>query len=85
MLHQCDVTSCINPEHLFLGTQRDNCLDMYRKGRDYDKSGTSNPRSRLTIEQVNAIRSDKRPQYLIAAEYGVSQSTISRVQRKEVY
>lgn len=29
--HRCDVRTCINPEHLFLGTQRDNINDMYRK------------------------------------------------------
>ena len=31
--HKCDVRSCINTDHLFLGTNRDNVLDMIRKGR----------------------------------------------------
>jgi hypothetical protein len=33
VLHNCDVTLCVNPDHLFLGTQLDNVADMIRKGR----------------------------------------------------
>ncbi len=31
--HRCDTPACINPDHLFVGTQQDNIADMHRKGR----------------------------------------------------
>lgn len=46
VLHKCDQPSCINPEHLFLGTQQDNVDDMIRKGRQADRKGINNPNYR---------------------------------------
>lgn len=38
VLHSCDVRSCVNPNHLFLGTKKENSVDMVRKGRNYSPS-----------------------------------------------
>lgn len=57
--HKCDNPPCVNPEHLFLGTQADNMRDMDSKGRrakPYDRHGVKNPRARLTPDQVAEIR-----------------------------
>jgi len=38
VLHSCDVPRCVNPDHLFLGTQKQNIADMMQKGRDPDRT-----------------------------------------------
>lgn len=71
VLHKCDNPSCVNPDHLFLGTQQDNMKDMRRKGRGYDiskclvkakgippiKRGESNGSAKITDRVVHEIRS----------------------------
>jgi len=56
--HKCDAPGCVNPEHLFLGTQLDNMRDMHAKGRNHGKGapGESNRNNKLTEVQVLEIR-----------------------------
>jgi DNA invertase Pin-like site-specific DNA recombinase len=83
VLHRCDTPSCVNPAHLFIGTQKDNIDDMRRKGRDrFDANPPRGARqwtAKLTDETVREIRADKRKQTAIAAAYGITQSQVSRL------
>lgn len=58
--HKCDNPACFNPDHLFLGTAKDNVNDMIKKGRKVvsDNRGSKNPRCKFSDETVLNIRKD---------------------------
>lgn len=54
--HSCDNPSCVNPEHLFLGSPKDNTQDMIGKGRKVNSSGEANGAAKLTEGAVRKMR-----------------------------
>jgi hypothetical protein len=56
VLHNCDNPACVNPKHLFLGTQEDNMKDMVNKNRQSRLKGEDHGRSKLVQKEVNEIR-----------------------------
>ena len=83
VLHTCDNPSCINPDHLFLGTQKDNAIDRTIKGRTARNYGESNGRAKITAEDADNIRFIYRrgdaTQCELADKYGISQVQIGRI------
>jgi HNH endonuclease len=82
--HKCDVRACVNPDHLFLGTHWDNLRDMDAKGRrrEPNQCGERSSRKKLTLQQVNDIRSGKYAGWRvadIAASLGMSIRPIYRI------
>lgn len=81
MLHQCDTPACVNPDHLFLGTQAENMRDMAAKGRAKKWPGESHRDHKLTEADVRAIRKIAPGTPGVAARYGVSDQAIYAVRK----
>jgi hypothetical protein len=77
--HSCDNPSCVNPYHLFLGTQADNNRDRANKKRNADQHGSKSVRSVLTEPQVQQIRLSRLKPEILAELYNVSPSAIYHV------
>lgn len=77
--HRCDNPPCVNPHHLFRGSHQDNVDDCIAKERRSYVSGPEHHASKLTWNDVHAIRSRHKKgisQRHLAREYSVSQYCI---------
>lgn len=89
--HTCDNPTCVNPEHLLIGTQQDNMDDKMRRGRHVSSRGVANGRAVLTVEDVHSIRaryvrgSSTDGTTAIARDYGLHNGTIGRIVRGEYW
>lgn len=85
--HRCDIPLCVNPAHLFLGTNADNMRDRDAKGRCRSRGlpGEGSGMARLKNESVIKILSDKRTHAAIATDYGVARSTITHVKLRRTW
>ena len=89
--HKCDTPSCVNPAHLFLGTPAANSLDMKQKGRGRGgrpRGGLPNRPTRLSVEQVRAIRAARSAGVhvlVLAAQYHIAHSLISNIANRKAY
>lgn len=81
--HSCDTPRCVNPEHLYVGTQLDNMRDMRAKGRG--THGEGHPNSTLTVAVVIDIRNRVaagEQQKAVAAFYNVSRSCVCKIVKR---
>lgn len=82
VLHRCDVPRCVNPCHLFIGTQTENVRDMDAKGRRRLPPRDGFARTRISLSKHPAIfeaRASGETLPKIAARYGVTPSCISHI------
>ena len=77
--HTCDNKKCGNPEHLFLGTYRDNSHDAVNKNRLFMKKGEQHPYSYLTEKDIKAIRIEESSFAKKAKKYNTSPSNIAHI------
>ena len=77
--HRCDNPSCVNPNHLFLGTYSDNLQDCWDKRRRAAPMGVLNPKAKLTEEQVREIKQSNLTSTELSRLYPVSRQQISYI------
>ena len=86
VLHKCDNPACVNPDHLFTGSNADNVKDMVAKGRNQKCMGQDASMAKLTDADIITIRLLARmgkPQNEIATMFNVDNSTISDIKRRK--
>lgn len=89
VLHRCDVPCCVNPDHLFLGTQLENMQDMAAKGRARGgtKGGSKHYLAKLTEGDVRQIRqlalTSKHAD--VAAAFNISRSNVGLIVNRKAW
>lgn len=80
--HSCDNPSCCNPNHLFLGTSKENTKDMIQKGRHRCAYGVNHGKAKLSEDDIISIRNkvvNGESQTDVAKYYSIYQSVVSRI------
>ena len=84
--HHCDVRACVNPEHLFLGSPKDNQQDMAKKMRH--AYGDKNGNSKLSEQQAKSILSLKdsgNTKTSVGEKFGVSRVAVAKIWSGELW
>lgn len=83
VLHRCDNPPCVNPAHLFLGTNHDNVIDRHTKGRSKNLDrGERHPKAKLTsalVAEMRSLRTAGWTQIRLAQYFGVSRGNVSKI------
>lgn len=87
ILHKCNNPKCVNPSHLYVGTDADNARDML-EADPYCRSGEANNRAKLSNSNVIEIRrllSEGVMQKDIAPIFGVHSGSISKIANGKIW
>lgn len=86
VLHKCDNPACVNPNHLYLGSSKDNNRDMVNRGRQYTRKGIA---YKFTFEIAKKIRARYKAEKIscekLAREYNVSYTTMNLLLRGKTW
>ena len=77
VLHKCDTPACINPEHLFLGTNKENMQDASRKGRT--SFGEKNGSSKITEKDAILILNSAQSVSILSRKYNITETSIRNI------
>lgn len=85
ILHRCDVKLCCNPAHLYMGTPADNARDRVERGlaRGGSNAGEANPRAKLTLAQVAAIKGNQVSHREAKQQFDLSAAQYYRIRNGE--
>lgn len=80
VLHHCDIPACVNPEHLFIGTNQDNANDKVAKGRDHHGEPGKTPTTSTQREEIiRKYQNGDVTQQQLAHDYGLTERRIRRI------
>ena len=88
VMHSCDNPCCLEPEHLFLGTQAENIADMDRKGRRKTPIGSQHSSAKLNESLIPKIRKRLVSGETCAAigrDYKVTEETIRAIKKGRIW
>lgn len=81
LMHSCDNPPCVNPAHLRPGTHGDNIRDAAKKRRLL--FGETHHQTKLMTAEIEAIRADLRSNAIVARDYRINPSTVSRIRARK--
>jgi hypothetical protein len=83
--HKCDVPGCVNPDHLFLGTQKDNVHDMIRKGRakfPIVNKGEASHLAKVSADTVLKIRASNLSNVEASEFFGLPYHLVYQIRKR---